>query len=103
MQKIVALAAVCCLCACASTSNSVRGNSAADEVLKTDTYRMFSAIAAAKMKCEKIDYAEVTASEVTNQIASETWVAHGCGKSLPYAVTFVPSLAGGYSYQIRLQ
>ena len=101
MKIATLLFATILLTACSSASYNVKGQSAVDERLKKDTYRMFTLLASTQMKCDDIEYADVTSSEVSGDIASETWVAHGCGKTAPYTIDFVPSPMGGYTYHIK--
>lgn len=61
---------------------------------------MFSVIAAAQLDCQKIEFAEITKSTVSGAIATETWIANGCGKTAPFNIIFQPSPMGGYTYNI---
>ncbi len=101
MKAIFSVLTICLLSACASNSANVKGQTAVNDQLKNDTYRMFKVLASAQMKCDDIEYADVTASEVEGDIATETWIAHGCGKTAPYTVGFIPSPMGGYTYHIQ--
>ena len=100
MKTITIIFFALALSACTSTPSSVRGESAVDDELKNDTYQMVKVMASAEMKCKNIEYAQITASSITDNKASETWVANGCGKSAPFNVSFIPAVSGGYTYQI---
>lgn len=86
------------IAACATTTGGapIRGKTAADAKLAADTYRKFSAVAAAELKCNTIEYAEVKDSRTAGKVLNETWIAHGCGRSAPFNVTFSPTLHGDY-------
>lgn len=103
MKRIaVALVLSLAISACATSGAAkVRGKTAADERLASDTFRMFSVVAGVELKCNAIEYAEVKSSSVSGANADETWVAHGCGKSAPFEVSFFPALQGGYNYSIK--
>lgn len=103
MKTIIMILSILVLSSCVSTPktpSSVRGLSTVDKALQNDTYEMFKQMASTEMRCKTIEYAQVIESTVSNEKTIETWVANGCGKSIPFSVSFIPSVAGGYTYQI---
>ena len=67
MKIATALFAIILLTACSSASYNVKGQSAVDERLKKDTYRMFTLLASTQMNCDDIEYADVTSREGANK------------------------------------
>ena len=102
MKIVLSILSALMLSACTSTliPSDVRGASAVDEQLKKDAYSLLKIVASTQMQCKKIEYAQVAKSSVVGKVATEIWIAKGCGKSAPFNMNFVPSPMGGYSVQI---
>ena len=81
------------LSGCASTKFT--GNTAASELLKSDTNTVLLPYAKATLKCNKIDSINTSIiSVVKNGSIKERWVAKGCDKTTAFIVTFTPDSTG---------
>lgn len=99
------------LVSCAG-SVSIKGQTAAGDILQADTIKSLTRQLKYNKECTKMDYIEVSPVRVSSLGAGESgaskqygnieeqWVVNGCGGRFPYKVVFTPDGVGGTFIQV---
>ncbi|HWV18311.1 MAG TPA: hypothetical protein VNZ68_07020 [Rhodocyclaceae bacterium] len=102
MNKALVAVIAFALVGCVTMGNSkVRGETVADGRLAADTLGMLKYMTPSDLGCNDLDYIDTKTKKVEGKIITETWVAHGCGKSAAYDIEFIPAKQGGYFFGIK--